>query len=248
MSEADSVGGLGPCPQVFVVDSQAPTAHMPVRASPRAGRQSLYALYLLVALALLGITIEAAFISQLYHRKPEMQASPHTHETAQRIGKKKHQGSDDLNEIPPLFAKTTKKLNPAAFLQQVARGDGVMEWQTEGLSPFLRGLQYNAGALHIHTEGFYYIYSKVCFSENCFPFKHQVMRRSPRYSYAPTNLMESLRYSCVESEDTEQADVGNSYLGGVFHLYKNDSVYVQVNNGSLLRTGVYDNFFGVFMI
>uniref|UniRef100_A0A4W4HDU5 THD domain-containing protein n=1 Tax=Electrophorus electricus TaxID=8005 RepID=A0A4W4HDU5_ELEEL len=238
MSEADSVGGLGPCPQVFVVDSQAPTAHMPVRASPRAGRQSLYALYLLVALALLGITIEAAFISQLYHRKPEMQVSEHA-------------------------CVWVCVAWGGAGCGSVARGDGVMEWQTEGLSPFLRGLQYNAGALHIHTEGFYYIYSKVCFSENCFPFKHQVMRRSPRYSYAPTNLMESLRYShfiLIPDQpfthfvtDSRSAFHIHAALvlgssAGVFHLYKNDSVYVQVNNGSLLRTGVYDNFFGVFMI
>ncbi|XP_017538758.1 tumor necrosis factor ligand superfamily member 14 [Pygocentrus nattereri] len=245
--------GPAGCPQVFVVDSQAPVTLQPSGVRHASNKNKPYLLYLLVGLALLGVTIEAIFIYQLY-QPSAAQASSDTSRTAQRTGAEAGQDGSS-NEIPPVWNKETKEQEdkPAAFLQGLnvpVRGDGVMQWQKDGLDPFVRGLDYNEGSLRIQTQGFYYVYSKVYFSETCALFKHQVKRRSPRYNNSPTDLMQSLRYSCVGSQRHEQnrADVGNSFLGGVFLLYKGDSVYVQVNDSRVIRAGVYDNFFGVFMI
>ncbi|XP_036413689.1 tumor necrosis factor ligand superfamily member 14 [Colossoma macropomum] len=249
MMEAGPAG----CPQVFVVDSQAPATLQPSEVRHASNKNKPYLLYLLVGLALLGVAIEAIFIYELY-QPSAAQASSDTSRTAQRTGEKADWDGSS-NEIPPIPEKkaTEQEDKPAAFLQGLngeVRADGVMQWQKDGLAPFIRGLEYKEGSLHIQKQGFYYVYSKVYFSETCSLFKHQVKRRSPRYNNAPTDLMQSLRYSCVGSQRQEQnrADVGNSFLGGVFLLYSGDSVYVQVNDSRVVRSGVYDNFFGVFMI
>lgn len=41
---------------------------------------------------------------------------------------------------------------------------------------------------------------------------------------------------------------GNSYLGGIFNLVKGDSLFVQVNNLSLVYGEASENFFGAFKI
>uniref|UniRef100_A0A671NX81 THD domain-containing protein n=1 Tax=Sinocyclocheilus anshuiensis TaxID=1608454 RepID=A0A671NX81_9TELE len=41
---------------------------------------------------------------------------------------------------------------------------------------------------------------------------------------------------------------GNSYLGGIFQLFKGDSVFVKVNNSSQVHGEAYENFFGAFMV
>ncbi|KAL6482430.1 hypothetical protein MHYP_G00105100 [Metynnis hypsauchen] len=241
--------GPAGCPQVFVVDSQAPVTLQPSGVRHASNKSKSYLLYLLVGLALLGVVIEAIFIYQLY-QPSAAQASSDTSRTAQRSGEKADLDGSS-NEIPPVWKEEENK--PAAFLQGLngaVGSDGVMLWQKDGLDPFVRGMDYKEGKLHIQTQGFYYVYSKVYFSETCALFKHQVKRRSPRYNNAPTDLMQSLRYSCVgpQKHDQNRADVGNSFLGGVFLLYSGDSVYVQVNDSRVIRPGVYDNFFGVFMI
>ncbi|XP_066516591.1 tumor necrosis factor ligand superfamily member 14 [Hoplias malabaricus] len=239
------------CPQVFIVDSQAPVNLSPIRDTHTVNKK-MYVLYLLVGLALLGISIEAVLIYRLYQR--DEQASGNAAHADRIIGTKHDWGSDgDANGIHPIRDKKPD-LKPAALLQGVSKlhEDGVIEWNTEGLGPFIHGLKYEKGSLHVQMEGYYFIYSKVYFSETCTLFKHQIKRRSPRYNNSPTDLMQSFRYSCVGSprqqQQQDRADVGNSFLGGVFLLYSGDSVFVQVNDSKLIRPGIYDNNFGVFMI
>ncbi|XP_072513250.1 tumor necrosis factor ligand superfamily member 14 isoform X2 [Salminus brasiliensis] len=249
--EGDPASG----PQVFVVDSQAPVTLQSSGVKHEWGKNRAHVLYLLVGLALLGVVIEAGFIYHLYKPSDTAQASSDNRQNpspAQQIGTGNRE-SEDANEIFPVRRKKPDNNKPAAFLQgqnSNERGDGVLQWQTGGLGSFIHGLVYKDGSLQIQTDGFYYIHSKVYFSETCSLFKHQVKWRSPRYNNSPTKLMQGRRFSCVVGvkQGENQADVGNSFLGGVFKLYKNDSVYVQVNNSSLVRAGVYDNFFGVFMI
>uniref|UniRef100_A0A3B1IZK4 Tumor necrosis factor ligand superfamily member 14-like n=1 Tax=Astyanax mexicanus TaxID=7994 RepID=A0A3B1IZK4_ASTMX len=239
-------GGPAGCPQVFVVDSQAPVTLMPSVVKRDFRKKKQYLLYLLVGLALLGVIIEAGFIYHLY--KPPVAAQIPSPE--KMIG---HMKSPESNEIHPVQDKKLDYNKPAAFVQGGLRKNvdenGVMQWQTEGLGSFLHQVGYEDGRLLIQTEGFYYIHSKVYFSDSCSTFRHQVMWKTTRYR-EDTKLMQALRYSCVEGEPSgeKSADVGNSFLGGVFRLYKSDSVYVKVNESSLVRAGVQDNFFGIFMI
>ncbi|KAI4873236.1 hypothetical protein NFI96_006821, partial [Prochilodus magdalenae] len=184
--------GPAGCPQVFVVDSQAPVTLQPSGVKHTQGKNKTYILYLLVSLALLGVAIEGVFLYHLY-QPSEPQASSDSHRTAQRTGENVDWDGRS-NEIPPVREKKTDENKPAAFLQglEQARGDGVIQWKKDGLAPFVRGLGYKDGSLHVETEGFYYVYSKLYFSETCSLFKHQVIRRSPRYNNAPTDLMQSL--------------------------------------------------------
>lgn len=59
-------GGVGTCPQVFVVDSQANFVSLPSTKKPRWIRGGQKFLLLLVGLALLGLVIEGFFIYKLY--------------------------------------------------------------------------------------------------------------------------------------------------------------------------------------
>lgn len=62
-----SEGGVGACPQVFVVDSQASYLKMPPERKPR-GSQLQKLLLLLVGLAMLGIIVEGFLIYRLFQK------------------------------------------------------------------------------------------------------------------------------------------------------------------------------------
>uniref|UniRef100_A0A672KLD6 THD domain-containing protein n=1 Tax=Sinocyclocheilus grahami TaxID=75366 RepID=A0A672KLD6_SINGR len=53
------------------------------------------------------------------------------------------------------------------------------------------------------------------------------------------------RFICVPNKSQWR---GNSYLGGIFQLFKGDSVFVKVNNSSQVHGEAYENFFGAFMV
>eukprot|EP00063_Salmo_salar_P010903 XP_013985738.1 PREDICTED: tumor necrosis factor ligand superfamily member 10-like [Salmo salar] len=113
-------------------------------------------------------------------------------------------------------------------------------------------MDYKDGHLVAQRKGHYYVYSKVHFVEDCFLFKHKVMRITEGYKNKPLVLMKSNRFHCT-SQDSRPNKIShqnllNSYLGGVFRLLAGDIIYVTVDNGTLLRLGAEDNFMGAFMI
>ncbi|KAJ8362521.1 hypothetical protein AAFF_G00369920 [Aldrovandia affinis] len=110
--------------------------------------------------------------------------------------------------------------------------DGMLKWGLNG-DAFVEGMEYQAGCLQVRSEGFYFIYSKVSFADSaCSLFKHTVMRRTPRY-YGDMELMKSKRFSCRDARQPEES-VLNSYMGGVFRLQRGDSVFVKVENHTML--------------
>ena len=125
--------------------------------------------------------------------------------------------------------------------------DGVLQWGVNG-DAFTWEVDLQYGLLQVKREGFYYIYSKVSFTElTCSMFKHTVLMRTPRYS-KDMELMKAKRFSCSSSKQPEDGML-NSYLGGVFHLHASVSVFVKVENHTLVRhQDTSDNFFGMFII
>ncbi|KTF91622.1 hypothetical protein cypCar_00036695 [Cyprinus carpio] len=228
--------------KVFVVDSQA----FPPQESVRRDGPRLFIIYLLLAVALLGVFIEAGFIWHLYSR-------PATTSDIQKVeyikGEKSSfpRSSHDFNEVWP--AKPPKaEIKPAAFLQiasPVSDGNGVLHWRADSFPVFMRGLEYKDNSLYVQQDGYYYIFSKIAHLENCNFFKHQVMQRTERYSSKAIELMQSSRFICVPNKSQWR---GNSYLGGIFQLFKGDGVFVKVNNSSQVHGEVYENFFGAFMV
>lgn len=68
-------GGVGTCPQVFVVDSQANYVSVPRRKKSKWARVSQKFLLLLVGLTMLGLVSEAYLIYNLYKKMEVRQTS-----------------------------------------------------------------------------------------------------------------------------------------------------------------------------
>lgn len=126
-----------------------------------------------------------------------------------------------------------------------------MEWNLDGDS-IIYGLEYRDGKLIVQKEGYYYVYSKLCYSADHFNFIQNVEKNTTRYLGNAIALLSYRRHDSKSAKSDNNSNKGtqnNSYLGGVFYLYKGDAVFVHVNNGSLVR--LYqsaDNFFGMFML
>lgn len=115
----------------------------------------------------------------------------------------------------------------------------VMRWNVS--DPLLHGMIYKDGGLIIQKEGYYYVYSKVSFSDSGV-FQHSVTLSSEKYLNNVT-LMQSRKYSSASKESES-----NSFLSGVFILYAGDRIFVTVSNTSkIMQNNNYENF-GAFMI
>uniref|UniRef100_A0A3B4FNW2 THD domain-containing protein n=1 Tax=Pundamilia nyererei TaxID=303518 RepID=A0A3B4FNW2_9CICH len=99
--------------------------------------------------------------------------------------------------------------------------------------------------LKIEKEGYYYVYSKVFFSDSN-GFQHRISMHTDRYSGNIT-LLQSRKYP--SHSKVSQKTQSNSYLGGVFHLYKDDGIFVDVSDtAKIVRHKPSENVFGAYMI
>ncbi|XP_064171707.1 tumor necrosis factor ligand superfamily member 14 [Anguilla rostrata] len=227
-------------PSVFVVDSQAGYP-LPGRPYPRRGGPVQWPLYLLMSLALCGMAVEACFIYHLYTttRPPSDvgQMAKISQDRAETESLPARQINPAMKPSKPTAHLTVGRIRP--------RADGIMLWNTEG-GAITHELDYKDGGLQVQKEGFYFVYSKLYFVEpRCAMFTHSVLRRTSRYLGADLQLMESRRYHCTGSA----RELLSSYLGGVYHLFKGDTILVKAENQTLVALrGSYDNFFGAYMI
>ncbi|XP_045896763.1 tumor necrosis factor ligand superfamily member 14 [Micropterus dolomieu] len=237
-SVTESTVGMaeGGYPSVYVVDTHATRPSVPPRLSQgqqRAGvGQTL--LFLLVSVALCGMAIEACFIYRLY--KPQSATSG---STAMLLAGKdvtppvKRPGSDILPSKP--VAHLTDG-------QDVVHGNKTMAWSMVA-DPLIYEMDYQDRSLIIQIEGFYFVYSKVYFLDTDV-FHHAVHLKTKRYTGKSITLLESRKYQSKSSNMRS-----NSYLGGVFHFYKDDAIFVEVSNTSkILRYQSFENIFGAYMI
>ncbi|KAG5853669.1 hypothetical protein ANANG_G00028440 [Anguilla anguilla] len=238
-----------PYPQVFVVDRQMgvpPTVPVPHRQRTVLLQQILI---MLVSLALCGLAVEACFIYRLYNQPSDasMSVKQLGEQESRFLKKVEREGKIHPTERSGIALKPAK---PSAHLTEISipvAPDGILQWGING-DAFSAGVEHKDGSLLLKKEGFYFIYSKVSFEElTCSMFKHTVLMRTPRYSQ-DLPLMKAKRFSCSNSKQPEDGML-NSYLGGVFHLHVDDSVFVKVENHTLVRHhDTSDNFFGMFMI
>ncbi|TNN70367.1 Tumor necrosis factor ligand superfamily member 14 [Liparis tanakae] len=121
--------------------------------------------------------------------------------------------------------------------QDVVHGKLILAWSMNA-SPLLYGMSYKNKSLVIQKEGYYHIYSKVSFLDNGV-FDHSINRKTDRYPGASIPLLMSRRDS--EASSHMQS---NSYLAGVFHLYRDDALFVKVSQTSRIdRSKAYGNVF-----
>ncbi|XP_034567614.1 tumor necrosis factor ligand superfamily member 14 isoform X2 [Notolabrus celidotus] len=154
---------------------------------------------------------------------------------------------------------------PVAHLtggQDVVHKKEIMAWSMDA-DPILYEMDYKDRSLVIQTEGYYYVYSKVSFLD-IDAFYHSVHVKTKRYKGKSIPLLLSrtksqgssrkeIRDQKTNSEEYSRKESldqrSNSYLGGVFHLFKGDTVFVKVSNTSqIVELRFYENFFGTYMI
>ncbi|XP_027008790.2 tumor necrosis factor ligand superfamily member 6 [Tachysurus fulvidraco] len=234
--------------EVFVVDSQVAANPVP----PKQRIKGTYVLYTLLGLALCGMFMEGILIYQLNQRISALENSEAISHPAKLIGENNSKTDAGSKEVPPTPRKTKKEgdIKSAAFLHLMhppTSAQGAIQWSDIGFPAFTHSFNYSNGSLIIHKEGFYYLFSKVSFTNNCSAIRHEVKLKSSRYSNKPISLMVDNRHFSVNQMKTHEKDHFSSYLGGVFSLYKKEAVFVSFDNGCLLA-GTGENFFGGFMI
>ncbi|XP_042249053.1 tumor necrosis factor ligand superfamily member 14-like [Thunnus maccoyii] len=223
-------------PSVYVVDSHATFPPVPPRLSQgrrRAGvGQTL--LFILMSVALCGMTIEACLIYRLYQTESVTSAS------VSKIIAEQNATAAKLHS--PVISPS----KPVAHLtdgQDVVHAKDIMAWSTDA-DPLLYKIDYKDRSLVIQKEGYYYVYSKVSFTDKD-KFHHRVDLRTEKFTGKSINLLKSRKYS----NHFKHPEQSNSYLGGVFHLSKGDAIFVKVSNTSkIVRQDPSENVFGAYMI
>lgn len=128
--------------------------------------------------------------------------------------------------------------------------NGVVLWHEN--QSFLHHVKHkaNEGKLIIEKEGYYSVYSKINFKEDNIIFSHSVLRVTHRYVGKEITLLQSSRLhpKLLRLKTDNNYLIDNSYLSGVFHLYKDDAVFVMVKNCTLVLSNSAENYFGVFMV
>lgn len=130
--------------------------------------------------------------------------------------------------------------------------DGVMVWEAveRGDDPMdeviMHEMKYDDGKIIIQKEGYYSIYSKISVKvQNKHLFRHEVVKITPRY---PKEIV-LLRSKKALTKPADHSDTTNSYLGGVFHFFENESIFVRVNShNEVIVHQSADNYFGAYMV
>ncbi|XP_047434741.1 tumor necrosis factor ligand superfamily member 14-like [Mugil cephalus] len=249
--------GVGTCPQVFVVDSQANYLSVPSKPKQRWERLGHRVLPLLVALAMLALIVQGFLIYHLY-QKTEAFSRSHplcqnlsNPQTGQQGGTIMGQvGSKESNEIPTMSTQTHQR--PFAHLiasSSPVGEDSVVQWAEQG-EAVTQNMRHEKGWLIAETEGYYYIYSKLQLNNaDCLFFQHKVMKSTSAYA-KPIELMKSKSSHCLTPKPTAKTgDIWNSFLAGIFHLQRGDKIFVTLENKQKAHiVGFTENFMGAFMI
>lgn len=224
-------------PSVFVVDSPTRPPPLPPKPGFRQRQKRIQTLLvILVIVALCGMTIEACFIYRLYSTK-EQPTPPNEPQTAMRKQEKNHN------------PKQPGEMKPSKPMAQLTTGNstvnGVVLWN-ENHQSIRHQVKHKPaeGKLVMEKEGFYSVYSKIQFQEDKITCTHSVLRTTDRYG-SEILLLQSSRFHLKLQRPRI---VDNSFLSGMFHLYKGDAVFVKVTNCSLVLSNAAENYFGVFMV
>ncbi|KAM9362967.1 tumor necrosis factor ligand superfamily member 14-like [Symphorus nematophorus] len=261
-------GGVGTCPQVFVVDSQASYVSVPSGKKPRWVRAGQKFLLLLVGLTTLGLLVEGYLIYNLY-RKSETFSLCVSHPLCQNLSNpstsdqqggpiKSQMRGGESNEIltrPPHTEQDQKK----PFAQLIGSGspagdNNVVQWLHKGGEAITYNMGYKNGRLLVEKEGYYYLYSKVTLNavEECTLIQHKLMKVTMAYG-VPIELMKSKSFRCrtarpSSAKSTDGEDLWNSFLAGIFQLQEGDEIFVTLDDLQKMRPGTTENLMGAFMI
>ncbi|XP_041789460.1 tumor necrosis factor ligand superfamily member 14-like isoform X2 [Chelmon rostratus] len=260
--------GVGACPQVFVVDSQANYTSVPGGKKPRWARAGQKFLLLLVGLTVLGLVVEGYLIYNLY-KKTEAFSLCMSHPLCQNLSSPKtsgRQGGTLMSRVGPYESNEIPTVRPHVeqdqqrpFAQLIGSGspigeNNVVQWVHKGGETITYNMGYNNGRLLVEKDGHYYLYCKVTLNaaEECSLIQHKVMKVTKAYDNA-IELMKSKSFRCrtpkpSTAKSSGGDDLWNSFLAGIFHLQKGDEIFVTLEDIQKMRPGTTDNLMGAFMI
>ncbi|XP_070841464.1 tumor necrosis factor ligand superfamily member 14-like [Chaetodon trifascialis] len=261
-------GGMGTCPQVFVVDSQANYTSVTGGKKPRWAGAGQKFLLLLVGLTVLGLVVEGYLIYNLY-QKTEAFSHCKSHPLCQNLSNHKtsgQQGGTIMSRVGPKASSEPPTVRPhletdqqRPFAQLIGSGSpigehNVVQWVHKGGETITYLMGYNNGRLLVEKEGHYYLYSKVTLNaaEECSLIQHKVMKDTKAYDHS-IELMKSKSFRCRTPKPSNAKfsggdDLWNSFLAGIFHLEKGDQIFVTLEDIQKMRPGTTDNLMGAFMI
>uniref|UniRef100_A0A3Q3E0V0 Tumor necrosis factor ligand superfamily member 6-like n=2 Tax=Hippocampus comes TaxID=109280 RepID=A0A3Q3E0V0_HIPCM len=209
---------------------------------------------MLVSVALTGLILEALLIFYLHSNHFEQTPSTsHSKLTAEKKASP-HISTHHSSVSKPLTRLLEKKRSPHTCTpdsKPVARliggkdathGKSVVGWSLIS-GNLLCGMDYKNGSLLIRREGFYFVYSKLSFHKSATTFHHTVVKRTRRHPGGTVPLLQAREFSSADKNN------GNTFLGGVFHLLKDDALFVKVSDTSkIVQVIAHENVFGAFMI
>ncbi|XP_053103968.1 tumor necrosis factor ligand superfamily member 6 [Hemicordylus capensis] len=141
-----------------------------------------------------------------------------------------------------------KKVKRRAHLTGKANQKSLpLEWESTYGHAFLSGVWFENKGLVIDEAGLYFVYSKVFFrGQTCTnqPLQHMIFKRNPTYPDIQV-LMEDRKINyCVARHMWGRS----SYLGAIFNLSRQDSLYVSVSEVTLVNFEESKTFFGLYML
>uniref|UniRef100_A0A8C5CLU9 THD domain-containing protein n=1 Tax=Gadus morhua TaxID=8049 RepID=A0A8C5CLU9_GADMO len=243
-----SLGGPDTLPQLFVVDSQAPYAHLPTTRRRRKPSTIQTLLLLLGVLALSGVLVEGVFIYYLY-RKTQVVLGTwfYEHPYCNLYSDSTHKRlmhTHTLTQIVSLFVLTSGS---------TSLKEGIIHWSNiNSTATFTSQMDYKDGHLMVPRRGFYYLYTKVYLdlSEGCTSFQVMKLMKNTVGYHNPIELLRcgSCRYPATSSSASFPPMAGSEiFLSGIFNLVPKDEVYVTLENKAM-KLSKNENYMGAFML
>ncbi|KAG9478397.1 hypothetical protein GDO78_013420 [Eleutherodactylus coqui] len=123
-----------------------------------------------------------------------------------------------------------------------------LRWKEKGYLTTKSEISYINGQLRVEMPGVYYVYSQVSFSSNSAqflkaPFVQYIYMKRP---HETERLL--LKGANTFLSQPERSDLHSSQVGGVFTLKKNDSIFVNVTDPSLIDYSPEFTYFGMFKL
>ncbi|NP_001268924.1 tumor necrosis factor ligand superfamily member 14 [Danio rerio] len=227
-------------PSVFVVDGHMRPPPLPPKPASRHRKEAIQTLlFILVTLALFGMAVEACFIYRLYSVKETIIRTDESHTAMSKqdkvVAEPKKNRLGEMKPSKPMGQLTTG----------LRVNNEVVLWH-ENHDSILHFIKHKSqeGKLIIEKEGFYSVYSKINYKEESILFTHSVVRNTQRFAGEEILLLQS---SSLHPK-IPRPSIENSFLNGVFHLYKDDAIFVRVKNCTIVLSNSAENYFGLFMI
>ncbi|XP_056264271.1 tumor necrosis factor ligand superfamily member 14 isoform X2 [Pseudoliparis swirei] len=250
-------GGVGACPQLFVVDTQTSYISVPSGKGSRWAGVGQKFLLLLVGLTLLGLVVEGFFLYRLYKKTEELslckyhplcQNLSHPQTSGQEggtilslVGHKVPQHQDEVQQRP--FAQLIGAITPVGENNMVL-------WENIDGETVTHHMGYAKGQLLVEEDGYYYLYSKVTIHADKprLLIQHKVMKDTSSYDNSIELMRSKSSRHQTSTKASDKGDLWSSFLAGIFHLQSGDKIFVTLESIDNMRPGPTDNLMGAFMI